>query len=88
MSEAMNGIQPTPNHVWDIATMSWKLPSDLSELSYTTCSTTTVELPVELFSGYEVYEQLTENQKKYTSHENVSAVLDAVVRLMRINQSS
>jgi hypothetical protein len=42
------------------------------------------ELPAFLFDGYYVYaEGLTEDARKRTSPENVSDVLDAVVRLMR-----
>ena len=36
-----------------------------------------------LFDGYAVYSAMTEKAKQYTSPENVSAVLDAVVKLMR-----
>lgn len=43
------------------------------------------EIPEELFDGYAVYNELTRAEKKYTSAANVSAVLDAVVSLIRKN---
>lgn len=41
--------------------------------------------PTVLFDGYAVYQALSDETKKRTSPENVSDVLDAVVRLMRSN---
>lgn len=41
------------------------------------------KLPIVLFEGWRVYQALTPDQLKRTSAENVSDVLDAVVRLMR-----
>lgn len=41
------------------------------------------EIPHELFDGYSVLQELTQQQRLRTSPENVSDVLDAAVRLMR-----
>lgn len=41
--------------------------------------------PAILFDGYAVLQALDENARKRTSPENVSDVLDAVVRIMRSN---
>lgn len=41
------------------------------------------EIPDELFDGPAVYSELTKAEKKYTTPEAVSAVLDAVVSLIR-----
>lgn len=41
------------------------------------------KVPDVLFDGYAVYKELTKTEEKRTSIENVSDVLDAVVRLMR-----
>jgi hypothetical protein len=46
------------------------------------------EMPPVLFDGYAVYQALTDDAKKRTSHENVSDVLDAVVRLLHASASS
>lgn len=40
-------------------------------------------VPDELFNGYEVYHQLSTRAKARTSSENVSDVLDTVVRMIR-----
>lgn len=40
-------------------------------------------VPDELFNGYEVYHQLSARAKARTSSENVSDVLDTVVRMIR-----
>ena len=41
------------------------------------------EIPPILFDGFAVYEALSLKASKRTSHENVSDVLDAIVKLMR-----
>ena len=41
------------------------------------------KLPIILFEGWKVYQALTPEQQKRTSAENVSDVLDAIVRTMR-----
>lgn len=40
-------------------------------------------IPEVLFDGYKVYQELTKAEEKRTSYENVSDVLDAVVRILR-----
>lgn len=40
-------------------------------------------IPIILFEGWKVYQALTPEQQKRTSPENVSDVLDAIVRTMR-----
>jgi hypothetical protein len=42
-------------------------------------------IPDVLFDGFAVYSELKDREKTYTTPENVSAVLDAVVRLLRQN---
>lgn len=42
-------------------------------------------IPDVLFDGFAVYSALNEREKTYTTPENVSAVLDAVVMLLRRN---
>ena len=41
------------------------------------------ELPEQLFDGFAVYQELDDKAKMRTSPENVSDVLDAVVRLIK-----
>jgi hypothetical protein len=50
------------------------------ELKGTKCST---YLPPELFSGFDVWENLTDKAKQRTGPENVSDTLDSVVRTMK-----
>ena len=47
-----------------------------------------VELPAVLFDGYAVYQELPQDVRGWTSAENVSAVLDAVVRILKRECSS
>lgn len=42
-------------------------------------------IPDILFDGFAVYSELKDREKTYTTPENVSAVLDAVVRILRQN---
>jgi hypothetical protein len=41
--------------------------------------------PDVLFDGPAVYSELKDRERRYTTPENVSAVLDAVVRILRQN---
>ena len=45
------------------------------------------ELPAALFDGYAVYQELPQDVRGWTSAENVAAVLDAVVRILRRESS-
>jgi len=43
------------------------------------------KIPEILFDGWKVFENLSEKARARTSSENVSDVLDAVVKIMRYN---
>lgn len=45
-------------------------------------------IPDILFDGFAVYSELNPREKHYTTPENVSAVLDAIVRIMRRDQQA
>lgn len=68
------------------ATSEWiegKVPNEPAESSFAAPAGSHAPIPDVLFDGNAVWRELDERAKTRTSAENVSDVLDAIVRLMR-----